>query len=317
VIGFGSECLGTADAMWASGSDGTLWRIGALSASTPVRFEALTHAAATRDAIAVVDAEQLWINRSAAPGEPLGREEAWSRWQFDTGSPTDLSASGGAFWMLVAGETVVYRDGGFSRVDLGMKSGTPTRITAHDTGAWVVSNEALCHVSTGPMVRVQGAHPFSRSRLTDLPITIELPEQATEFDATLNGEPLTLSEDPEAKGRWSTTLNLTPRSWNDLRLRTDSTERQIPLRHEQLDWARHIQPIQQAFCSGCHGADSSAALDTEDAWVSAKEAICNQVVLNDQMPKDPTAAWTENRPAYKATIHQWLKGQNAACEIQP
>lgn len=324
IMAFEGECLGRDDALWASASDGTFWTIAATEARTPIRFATLQDAGATLGMLAVLTQDALWLNRPTAPAagatsQPIGIESAWSKYSFAGNVPAKLSAAGGAVWMLGDNGLLQFKDGNFYGIQYTtQKKDSPHTVLAHAGGAWVVSDEQACHLRLAPKMRITGLSPFERRKLSDVSLTLDVQHdqentEAPTVKAWLNGEPLPLTPTSGEAHAYSSSFSLVKDSWNDVRIAADNSERRIAVRHERISWERYIKPIYNAHCAQCHGENTGIPLHEESRWLAKKEEVCGQVVESAQMPKDPSADWTDNRIAYTSLIAQWIRDQGSEC----
>lgn len=308
LVDFDGDCLDTADTMWLTADDGTLWQIIGAQVYRPVRFASLVEMAATAGMVAVLETDRLWIG-SAGHAEP--GSEAWQPWVFPGAVPNGLSASGGQLWMA-SGQQLLRFDGeGWIEVTHPMQSPI-VDVAAHAGGTWLIGESEICHVATAPMIRVAGIRPYSRSKLLDYEISVST-ESGDAVTARVGDEDAPLSLDAET-GAYAGTIRFDTVGWHDVVLSAGETTRVIPVKRLPevvRSWAEDVQPLYEANCTGstCHGgsADGPPDLGSYEAWLSYASKIRTRVVDAQNMP--PASAKTDDWGTEQVEIiAQWLEG---------
>jgi hypothetical protein len=252
--------------------------------------------------IGVVDGEKLWVG-----------PDTWQPWIFASGSPSSLSAAGGALW-LHAQRKLLRFDGSWAEVRLPADAtGSIRRALAHDGGVWVETDDSVCHVGAGAMVRVDGIRPFSRSKELDYDFFLSASDPEASLSASMDGETLLLSVD-ETTGLSKGKVRLDNVGWHELIITAGSAERRVPVKRlpeQERGWKADIEPIYQTHCSGsdCHSSSTTPApkLDSYEAWLALAKKIEGRVVDARTMPPASSRGpdWSE---AQVETIAQWLAG---------
>jgi len=306
VVPFGGECTGLDDALWLTADDGALWRITSTSAEAVVGFEALGAAAGTRDLLAVIDGDVLWMNTPPAGQPTLGTTEGWQPWIFSTPTPAQLSASDGAAWMLSGDMLLRYLGGSFVQVGHEMNEAV-VALRAHAGGVWLAGETTACHVSVGPALRVHGVHPFGHTKLAEQSFGVEVSDPTLPITAELDAREISLTYD-EASGLLHGTAPLDGAGWHLLQLSTGGVERTVPIRQDSVSWERDIAPIYEGHCASCHGTGSAIPLDSEASWLQSADAVRLMVVESASMPpaEDRKPEWSSQEVML---IAQWLDAQ--------
>lgn len=301
IVDLDGDCIGTDDITWLMSQDGTLWRLEPSEYLTPQQFDSGARAAATSGMLAVLETAQL----------SLGPDE-WQTWVFDGAPATDLSASGGMLW-LAAGEQLLRFDGD-TFVEVSTNLAAPIeRVVAHASGAWVVGDGSVCHVSTAPLLRIAGVRPYRRDIEVDYGIAVVASDDSLAINASIDGEPIDLVLDQET-GWWVGNAHLDAVGWSDILLEADGVKRTIPLKRlpeVTRSWKADIEPIYLAHCTGgtCHGGSAEAPpdLDTYEAWLGLSAKLQDRVVDNNEMPPPPAQGpdWGDEQVTI---IAEWLAG---------
>ncbi|NUO52874.1 MAG: hypothetical protein HOV80_28855 [Polyangiaceae bacterium] len=301
IVRYDGDCQSTANLSWLTSADGTLYRVEPATFSRPVRFEGFVGAAATNDSVAVLETDMLWMG-----------PDAWQSWIFPGPVPTELSASAGLYWMVSGSQLLRFDGETFNEVTHGI-TGPIERVAAHAGGAWVVGGDKICHQATGPMVRIEGVRPFSRTTEIEIPIRVRASD-ASDVTATIDGTPITLVSDDE--GWLAGEARLDTVGWHtiDLAAAGGGAARSVVVKRlpeVTRSWEADIAPIYQASCtnSDCHRAGSSDPPDlgSYDAWKEHSVAIRTRVLEAKTMPPAANIGpeWGDDDIE---TIREWLEG---------
>ena len=301
------ECQGPDDVQWMTSPDGTLWRVEPTTYYRPVQFPALKAAAVTTAAdksalLAAIDGEELWVG-----------PETWQRWQFPNGAPGQLSAAGGMVWVTSGSQLLGYDGESWSEMQrLDGEDGEVASLHAHDGGLWVEHGSSVCHLTGAPMVHVAGVRPYLRTKELDHAFSITASDEAATVTASLDGEPLTLTIDPET-GASTGSLRLDSAGWHQLVAAAGAAERRVWLKRlpdAERSWDSDIRPIFESNCAGCHTTGQEPggpALASYQDWVAHAKQIQQRVVDAKTMPpaanKGPD--WGDDDVQ---VIAQWLAG---------
>ncbi len=300
LVDYDGDCLDSADTMWLTSKDGTLWQIAGAQVYRPVRFAALVEVAATAGMLAVLESDRLWIG-----------PDAWQPWIFPGAVPAGVSASGGAAWMA-SGQQLLRFDGEhWFEVGHPMTSAI-AEVVAHAGGAWLVGDGEICHVATAPLIRLSGLRPYSRSKLLDYEISV-VSESGAAVTARVGDEDAALSHNDET-GAYEGTIRLDTVGWHDVVLSAGDATRVVPVKRLPevvRSWAEDIEPLYQANCTGssCHGGTVSGPPDlaSYEAWLGYATKIRARVVDAQNMP--PASAQTDDWGTEQIEIiAQWLEG---------
>lgn len=310
LLGQQGECQGGDDSGWMTSPDGTLWRMQPSSVYRPVQFERLQAAAVTSASgvgaaalVAVIDAERLWTG-----------SDSWQAWTFPAGAPAHLSAAGGKIWLTSGSELLRFDGSTWQSVSLGSApSGSTQSVQAHAGGAWFTRGGSACHVATGPMLRVSGVRPFSRSKELEYAITLSA-DDASAVSASLNGNALVLSPDATT-GLFSGSIRLDSVGWHELLVEAGSSSRSVLVKRlpeYERSWVTDIKPIYEKHCSGgdCHTAENpkgGPALSSYDDWVRYAKQIRTRVVDAGNMPPAANRA-ADYDDGDVQVIARWLAG---------
>ena len=301
---FEGECQSTDNLTWLTSPDGTLWRIEPSRVSRPVRFEALRDAAATKNMLAILEDDRLWIG-----------PEAWQPWIFPGPTPKGVSAAGDLVWMA-SGQQLLRFDGE-SFVEVSHLLEEPiVGVAAHPGGAWVFGHDNICHQATAPMVRVAGVRSYARSIEFDYPFEV-LPSAASmSVTATLDEQPIELALDSES-GWLTGRARLETVGWHQLKLdvQGDGAAGSRSLLIKRLpeverSWATDVGAIYQQNCTGaeCHGSAPAAPdLSTYEAWLGLADKIRARVVEARTMPP-PASQSVDWGDEQIDIISQWIEG---------
>jgi hypothetical protein len=310
IIAFDGECTGPADETWMSAPDGTIWRVSIEGEVRGLRFAELTAAAATGSTLAVLADGELW----------LGPEE-WTRWDFEAGQPGTIAASGDQVFIAVGDRVLRAVGDEFTELSApdALGGGEIEALLAHPGGLWIRRAGELCHAAIGPQLRIADVHPYQRTPERELSFSVASSDADAAVDATLDGEPLTLTPGAIA-GELTGVLSLGGLGWHRLELQaagTDSTAtpRTLWLRHDvpaEVSFAADVAPIAAEHCSGgsCHSAMTDAGvpvLETLEAWAQHVEKIEERVVELDNMP--PIGVRAESWGSDEVEmIAKWIEG---------
>lgn len=304
VIRFDGECQSEDEVLWLTSADGTLFRVEPAHFSRPVRFAQMVSAAATGGMLAVLESDRLWVG-----------PEAWQSWLFPGPTPASLSASAGHLWM-VSGDQLLRFDGEtFVEVTHAMEEPV-LQVVAHAGGVWLVGATTACHQALEPLLRVEGVRPYLQSAALDHAISVRASDETATVAATLDGEEITLTANPET-GWLEGTARLDEVGWHELVLVASGAaevERTLSIKRlpeVERSWEADVSPIYQASCAGstCHRAGSTDPPDlgSHAAWVEHADAIRAQVVQSKNMPPAANTGpdWGEGQIEI---ISQWLEG---------
>jgi len=301
MASFDGDCIGTDNLSWLMADDGSLWQLSAAEYVELKQFEAGASVSATTGMLAVLESRQLWIG--PAP---------WQPWLFEGAMPTAVSASGGKLWLAAAEQLLRYDGESFVRVSHEL-DGSIAKVMAHGSGVWLGGESRVCHVSTTPMLRIEGLRSYSRAKQADYEFSVSASDASLTITASLEGEPVTLAVDDDS-GDWVGQLALAGIGWHELRLEADGVARAIPIKRlpeVERSWANDIEPIYAAHCakSNCHGDPSTdmPALSTYEQWVEDATLIKNRVVLAGTMPP-PSAQGPDWGEEQVTMINEWIEG---------
>lgn len=300
LLSFEGECVNQNNETWMMAADGLLWKLLPSEVFTPRQFEEGAAAAATADVVAVLEAEQLLVG----PGQ-------WQPYLFDGITPNAMSASAGRIWLGAGGQLLRYDGEDFVEVTHDLAENIQ-HVHAHAGGAWIVGETTVCHVSTDPMLRVDGVRPYVRSKELSYPFTVVASEPSLTITAEIDGEAIELS--PDETGALAGTARIDQIGWSNIIISADGLSRTIPVKRLPeitRSWSEDIQPIYESQCTGsdCHGSgtEGSPDLGTYDAWVQYAVAIRTRVVEAQTMP--PPASRTEEWSEEQVNIiAEWLEG---------
>jgi len=289
--------------------DGTLWRVEPTTFFRPIKFESLKAAVVTTGSasggdvmLGVLDSDQLWVG----PSE-------WQRWEFPNGAPTSLAAAGGVLWMTSGSQLLRFDGATWNEVEPPTKqTGDVDGLFAHDGGVWVVRGGSACHVAASPMVRVDGVRPFSRSKELDHLFSVASSDDAAVLSATLDGEALSLTVDPDT-GATRGKARLDEVGWHELVVEAGATTRSVLIKRlpeQERSWSADIKPIFEQHCAECHtsgNAPGGPPLATYEAWTSSAKQIQARVVGANNMPPAANRGpdWSD---AQVEIIAQWIAG---------
>lgn len=299
LVAFEGECIGSDDAMWLTGADGTLWRVGSDRVTFPIRFEDLRATAATGTMVAAMDGNRLWVG-----------PEPWQPWVFSAKSPTSLSAADGYLWMA-AGDQVLRFDGE-TFVEVRHDLAGIEHLEAHAGGAWIQAGADLCHLAPSALIRVRGIRPYARVLEDDVQFSVA-DVAGVAVSATLDGEPVTVSPDPDQPG-WSVVRgSLSSSGWHVFNVTVGDANRGLTVRRQpstERSWEEDIRPLYETNCTGgmCHGGSNAdlPALDTYEAWVDLADTIEIRVVEAQTMP--PASSRRDDWPESEQIVAEWLNG---------
>ena len=302
------ECMGPDDHTWLASADGTLWKLTSTTVQRPVRFEKLGAAVvATRSKseviLGVVDGNHLRVG-------PKG----WQPWRFKSGAPRNLSSGAGALWMTSA--TRILRFDGETWNELQLDTALtkpPTGLIAHANGLWLSTDTHLCHLRSGPMLRVSGVRPYIRSKELDWSFGVKVNGTTEKPTASLNGKDLPLTLDA-GSGTYRGKARLGEAGWHELNFKAGATTRMFPIKRlpeVERSWKTDIKPIYEEHCTGsdCHGGsvDKVPDLSQYDLWVSSAAQIKKRVVNAKNMPPASSRKSTWGGDDVQV-IAQWLAG---------
>lgn len=295
VVRYDGECQSRDNLMWLTAADGTIFRMEPSEFSRPVRFPKLVDAAATADALYVLESDRLWV----------GPEE-WRAWMFSGAVPTSISASNGHVWMAAGAQLL--RFDGTTFVEVAQSLGEPIEtVAAHAGGAWIAGDAQICHQAPGTMIRVEGVRPNMRSAESEHQVRIQASDDTTPT-ATVDGQPITLVED----GGWfEGRVVLGTVGWHEVVLAAGTGSRTVLVKRMpevERSWEKDVQPIFQASCASnqCHGGgDYTRDLRTIDAWREKATDVRERVVVKKDMPQ---AGNTPLTPQEIEIISQWIEG---------
>jgi hypothetical protein len=302
VVRFDGECQSADDITWLTARDGTLYRVEPAQFSRPVRFASFAGAAATEGMLAILETDRLWVG-----------PDAWQSWIFPGPVPAEVSASGGRLWMMSGTQLLSFDGATWIEVTHGV-SGAVERVAAHAGGAWLVGADAICHQAMGPMLRVEGLRPFSRSAELDHSIRVRASDATMSVAADVDGAAIDLALDPET-GWLEGDVRLGEVGWHTIGLSSADASAHRSILVKRLpetvrSWATDVEPIYQASCAGglCHGGSSDAPnLATVDAWRDKSAAIRTRVVEARTMPP-PASAGPDWGDDDVEIIREWLEG---------
>jgi hypothetical protein len=190
-------------------------------------------------------------------------------------------------------------------------------VVAHPGGVWLVGAETICHQSLGPMLRVEGMHPYMRSVEFVHEIGVKASDASEDVIAELDGEPIELTLDTET-GWLQGEARLEEVGWHTIDLRIEGASPEVHrsivvkrLPDVERSWATDIEPLYQENCasSDCHrsGATDPPDLSTFEAWIERSSDIRTQVVDQKNMPPAANVGpdWGQEQIE---TISQWLEG---------
>ncbi len=298
-------CRGTKDSLWLTSEDGTLYRVDGAQFATPIRFDGLVDAAATDEALAVLDGGGLWIQSG---------DDTWSAWVFDGGTPETLTAVGSTLYLGAGSKLLRYDGAAWEEIETDL--GQPIRaVAAHANGVFVIGDDTICHQSFGAGIRVGGVTPFSQSKDLERTFTVEASDGSEDVSATVDGETIDLGTDEET-GLPFATARLEAIGWHTIELTsaTSGARRTLHLKRApetERRFEADIAPIYQANCAtaGCHTKDSTDPpdLSTYASWTANADLIRTRVVEGKTMPPAANVGpdWGEDDIK---TIQEWLEG---------
>ncbi|MFT5354768.1 MAG: hypothetical protein ACI9KE_001976, partial [Polyangiales bacterium] len=236
----------------------------------------------------------------------------WTVVEFAAGTIDAAASAGQSIWVEVGEHLYRYDGDAWTEVELELE-GDVVAIHAHAAGgAWIETDDQVCHVASGNIIRVRGLRPFEVFFNPTSDLLIQTPHLGSpNISVTIDGGEPRLGSDGEG-GTLFDDLMMGQPGWHTLNVRlSDEPQRSIEYRvvAGDVSFNRDVAPVATEFCAtaACHdGGDEAESIPllTFEHWVDAAFQI-NERVGRGSMPQDAPDAWT---PSHATTLVDWVQG---------
>lgn len=236
----------------------------------------------------------------------------WTAVEFAAGNIDAAASAGESIWVSVGAHLYRYDGDAWTEVESDFE-GDVVAVHAHAAGgAWIETEDQVCHIASGDIIRVRGLRPFEVFFSPTSDLLVQTPHLGSpSISVTIDGGEARPGSEVES-GTLFDDLMMGRPGWHILNVRLDDEpQRSIEYRvvAGDVSFNRDVAPVAAQFCAtpACHGGGDEAEsipLRTFEQWVDAAFQI-NERVGRGTMPQDAPDAWM---PSHATTLVDWVQG---------